>query len=107
SGRVLHASVTLPANGGRTSPLQFIFPCPTRQADRLCLNYEATTDAGELSYDYQQLGVDAGVGVENLLPPLEVEPASEDQPALRSEIVSAPYSAADFEPDLRPDVESI
>ena len=107
SGRVLHASVDLPANGGETSPMQFIFPCPTRQANRLCLNYEATTDAGELSYDYQQLGVDAGAGVEDFLSLIEAELASGDPANRKSEIVSTAYSAADFKPDLRPGMESI
>lgn len=107
SGRVLHASVDLPANAGQTSPMQFIFPCPTRQANRLCLNYESTTDAGELSYDYQQLGVDAGEGVEDLLQQLEVELASDDPLGRKSEIVSARYSVADFQPDLQRHVESI
>lgn len=107
SGRVLHASVDLPTNGGQTSPMQFIFPCPTRQASRLCLNYESTTDAGELSYDYQQLGVDAGAGVEDRLEQLEVELAGDDLPARKSEIVSARYSVTDFQPNLQPHLESI
>lgn len=107
SGRVLHASVDLPANGGETSPMQFIFPCPTRQASRLCLNYEATTDAGELSYDYQQLGVDAGAGVDDLLDRLEAELASAGRVSGESEIVGTRYLPADFRPQLEPHVEPI
>jgi hypothetical protein len=110
SGRALHASVDLPANGGETSPMQFIFPCPTQRAERLCLNYESTTDAGELSYDYQQLGVDSGAGVEHLLEQMErpgVESAGDHPLRRTSQIVSARYLAADSEPDLRSHVASI
>src|SRR5690606_9929288 len=107
SGRVLHASVDLPANGGQTSPLQFIFPCSTRQASRLCLNYESTTDAGALSYDYQQLGVDAGAGVEDLLEELEAEVAENEGRRLTAQAMSTAYSAADFRPDVSPHVTSI
>jgi hypothetical protein len=106
-GRVLHASVDLPSNGGETSPMQFIFPCPPRPAARLCLNYESTADAGELSYDYQQLGVDAGAGVEDLLKQLEAESAGGDSLRRNAQIVNALYSVADFQPDLQAHLASI
>ena len=110
SGRAFHASVDLPANGGETSPMQFIFPCPAQRAERLCLNYEATTDAGELSYDYQQLGVDAGAGAERLLEQMEqpeAEAAGNDSLRRTPQIVSASYSAADLQPNLQAHVASI
>ncbi|MBN1238917.1 MAG: hypothetical protein JXB36_10470 [Gammaproteobacteria bacterium] len=108
SGRAFHASVDLPGNGGETSPMQFIFPCPSQRAERLCLNYESTTDAGELSYDYQQLGVDAGA--ERLLERMkqaEGESAGDNPLRRTSQIVSARYPAADSQPDLRSHVASI
>lgn len=104
ASRTHHASVDLPANGGETSPMQFIFPCPTQRARSLCLNYESTTGAGELSYDYQQLGVDAGAGVEDFLQQLEqleVESLGESSHGRNSQTVSARYPVTDFQPDLR------
>jgi hypothetical protein len=96
-----HASADLPANGGETSPFHFIFPCPPAGAERLCLSYEPVADAGELSYDFIELGVDASPGPVDSLEPqdrvvyagtydaLEREPTQE-QPA-------SPYEAVQGE----------
>lgn len=82
AARRLHVSADLPANGGETSPFQFIFPCPAAAADRLCLSYESTSSARELSYDFLELGADG-----NSHP--------EDSPPQKGDALADTYFAAD------------
>jgi hypothetical protein len=52
------ASADLPANGGESTPFQFVFPCPPSPAEAFCLTYDAA-DARGFSYDYLELGANA------------------------------------------------
>jgi hypothetical protein len=99
-----YASTDLPANGGETSPFHFIFPCPTTGAERLCLSYEPDADAGELSYDFIELGVDAApVPVAPFEPYVRQDPEEEAAaPRERTSIVPrrpyVSYAADGYEP---------
>lgn len=52
------ASADLPANGGESTPFQFVFPCPPSPGEAFCLTYD-TADARDFSYDYLELGANA------------------------------------------------